>query len=245
MANPLDEIVHNARSGAGHCRGCPATTDRRAGDGEPRAEGVNPGLGAYDAAVLFVTIEPSPSHGRAIDWDQYDWSTYNAEFYPRLLVNWDSGEAVRAVIEPIDGLTTSDVWVADSVKCPPPEGADDEARTEAFDCCRHYLRREIAEVDPEVVVTLGNRAGRRTLDVLDGPDVDLGAATQAGRRLGADPPVLVAPSWSHGWLFDRAVHGRWGSGWVDDFPELRDGDWDSYVDVVQVSLESYLGERLD
>lgn len=89
-------------------------------------------------------------------------------------------------------------------------------------------------------MTLGNRAGRRTLDVLDGPDVHLGSATRAGRRLETDPPVLVAPSWSHGWLFDRSIHENWGRGWLDDFPELRDEDWDSYIDLVRASLQSHL-----
>ena len=82
--NSLDEIVANARAEKGSCRGCPAACENR-DDGEFRSEGVNPGLGNYDAQVMFVTIEPSPAHGKAIDWDAYDWARYNDRYYERLL----------------------------------------------------------------------------------------------------------------------------------------------------------------
>lgn len=235
MNDLLDEIVANATSESGSCEGCPATCSLRE-DGTPRSKGVNPGLGHYDAEVMFVTIEPSPSHGRKIEWDTYDWTEYNKRFYDRLLDKWDSGEAVREIIAPVEGVTTDDVWVADSIKCPPPSGDDDENRSKEFDHCRDYLLQEIKEVNPEVLVAFGNRSAIRTLDVLDGPSVRMGTATQAGRRFDTNPPLIVSPSWSYGWLFDRSIYPTWGDDWVASQSELRDTTWNSYLEIIQSSL---------
>jgi DNA polymerase len=54
------------------------------------------------------------------------------------------------------GLTRSDVYVTNIVKCRPPENRDplpDEIQT-----CREYLEEQIALVDPDVVVALGRFA---------------------------------------------------------------------------------------
>lgn len=235
----LDEIVTNARTCAGPCEGCPATTDTRA-DGEPRSKGVNPGLGNYDADVMFVTIEPSPAHGKLIDWDAYDWDGYNERYYDRLLHRWDSGRAIREIIAPIDGVTTDDVWVADSIKCPPKSGQDDQARSEEFAHCRRYLAREIEEIDPEIIVALGNKPATRTLDVLDGPSVHMGTASHAGRRFDTHPELLISTSWPHGWLFDRSPDRYWGGEWVESQPELQNRSWESYLEIVRASLEAGL-----
>ncbi|MFP8954924.1 uracil-DNA glycosylase family protein [Natrialbaceae archaeon A-arb3/5] len=237
--NPADEIVRNARTCTGPCEGCPATTDTRP-DGEPRSEGINPGLGHYDAEVMFVTIDPSPAHGKIIDWDAYDWEGYNDRYYDRLLHSWDSGHAIREIIAPVDGITTDDVWVADSIKCPPRTGEDDQARSKEFAHCRRYLEQEIEEVDPRVIVALGNKPASRTLEVLDGPSVHMGAASHAGRRFETGPQLLISTSWSHGWLFDRSPNRYWGGDWVESQSELQDKPWNSYLEIVQTSLEAAL-----
>lgn len=239
MPGSLDEIVENARTGTGPCAGCPATTETRS-DGEPRSMGVNPGLGQYDADVMFVTIEPSPAHGKLIDWEAYDWDTYNDRYYDRLLRQWDSGRAIREIIAPIESLTTDDVWVADSIKCPPKTGEDDQTRSVEWTHCREYLRREIADVAPELVIALGNKPATRTLEVLDGPAVKMGTASQAGRRFETDPPLLISTSWPHGWLFDRSPDRYWGGDWVDSQPELQNRSWDSYLQIVRASLQAGL-----
>lgn len=235
MSEFLDEIVASARCGSGFCDGCPAATTQRA-DGNSLSEGVNPGLGSVDAEVMFITIEPSPAHGKVIDWDEYDWEGYNQRYYQKLLA-WDSGEAMKSIIEPIEEVTTDDIWFGDSVKCPPREGEDNEVREEEFDHCRQHLENEIHHVDPEVIVAIGNRGASRTLEFLGGPSVRFGVSTQAGRRFDTNPTMLVAPSWSHGWLFDYSVKDNWGDGWVEDFPELSNESWESYLEIVQASLE--------
>jgi uracil-DNA glycosylase len=239
MGTLFDEIIQNARSGTGACTGCPATSTTRA-DGESLSEGVNPGLGHRDASVMFVTIEPSPAHGESIKWDAYDWAGYNNHYYEQLVDSWSSGEAIQSIIDPIEKTSIEDVWVADSVKCPPRRNEDDQARSEEFSHCQQYLWSEIRTVDPEVIVGLGNRAVTRTLDVLDGPRVKMGTATYAGRRFNTDPPLVVSPSWSYGWLFDRTPQDHWGGDWMNKQQELQGKEWSSYLHIVQTALRHHL-----
>lgn len=238
MGELFDEIVQNARNGTGACSGCPATNVMRA-DGESLSEGVNPGLGHINATVMFVTIEPSPAHGESIDWAAYDWSEYNDRYYDRLINSWDSGKAIQRIINPIESISVEDVWVADTVKCPPRQNEDDQARPEEFSHCRNYLQCEIEMIDPEVIVGLGNRSVTRTLSVLNGPNVRMGTATYAGRRFDTDPPLVVSPSWSHGWLFDRSPQTHWGGDWVSNQQELQGREWRTYLDIIQTSLRHH------
>jgi hypothetical protein len=127
---------------------------------------VNPGFGCRDARVVFVTIEPSAVHGKLIEWDAYDWETYNDRYYDRLLKHWDSGEAVQNIIRPLNKVITSDVRVADPIKCPPKEGQDGESRPSEFEHCRSHLRQEIEAIDPDVVVALRNKSATRILEFL-------------------------------------------------------------------------------
>lgn len=51
------------------------------------------------------------------------------------------------------GLSRSSVYIANVVKCRPPENRDPEPAEIA--ACADYLERQIATVDPKVIVTLG------------------------------------------------------------------------------------------
>ena len=71
----------------------------------------------------------------------------------------------RLLLEEL-GLTRAEVYIANVVKCRPPNNRDpkpDEAAT-----CRRYLDRQLELIDPGVVVTLGNVATRLLLDTTDG-----------------------------------------------------------------------------
>ena len=71
----------------------------------------------------------------------------------------------RLLLEEL-GLTRAEVYIANVVKCRPPNNRDpkpDEAAT-----CRRYLDRQLELIDPAVVVTLGNVATRLLLDTTDG-----------------------------------------------------------------------------
>ncbi|MFB6084425.1 MAG: uracil-DNA glycosylase family protein [Halorientalis sp.] len=60
------------------------------------------------------------------------------------------------------GLARGDVRITNCVRCRPPENRD--PRTEELDNCREYLDREIAAVDPTVIVTLGKVPSEHLLE---------------------------------------------------------------------------------
>lgn len=91
MAGLLDNIVTNATNCEGACQGCPATQSLRE-DGTPRSHGVNPGLGHSDAQVMFVTIEPSPAHGKLLNWDAYDWYSITTSITRNFCINGIPGK---------------------------------------------------------------------------------------------------------------------------------------------------------
>jgi len=60
------------------------------------------------------------------------------------------------------GLARTDVRITNCVRCRPPENRDPKA--DEREHCRGYLDREIAAVDPEVIVTLGKVPAEHLLD---------------------------------------------------------------------------------
>jgi uracil-DNA glycosylase len=60
------------------------------------------------------------------------------------------------------GLSREDVYIANCVKCRPPNNRD--PLPDELDACTPYLREQIKLVDPHVVVTLGNFATRYVLN---------------------------------------------------------------------------------
>jgi len=53
-------------------------------------------------------------------------------------------------------LTRDDVYIANVVKCRPPENRNPEP--EELDACRQYIRRQVEIIQPKVIVTLGKFA---------------------------------------------------------------------------------------
>lgn len=66
------------------------------------------------------------------------------------------GDAGRVLDEllTVNGLSRADVYVTNAVKCRPPSNRT--PRPAEIAACRSYLMEELAEVNPKVVVTLGN-----------------------------------------------------------------------------------------
>lgn len=193
MTDSLNNIVFNARNGLGTCSGCPAHEDTQ-------GRFVNPGLLNYEADVMILTMDPS----HYIDWDAYaDWGEYNATTGERFKTEWRGGSAIRKLLHGVPGVTIDDIWLADAVKCPVEnDRAGDVDTAEAFDHCATYLRQEIKEVDPSVVVTMGNNPAEQLLDGIF--DVGIGsvkAGTEdCGTTYDTDPAVVISPHWSNGWL---------------------------------------------
>jgi DNA polymerase len=51
------------------------------------------------------------------------------------------------------GLKRTDVWIGNVVKCRPPQNRDPE--TAELAACDTYLERQIAAIDPKIIITLG------------------------------------------------------------------------------------------
>ena len=64
-----------------------------------------------------------------------------------------SGELLSSLLE-AGGLSRSQVYIANVVKCRPPGNRD--PRQDEIDECKGYLAEQIRLVDPAVVITLGN-----------------------------------------------------------------------------------------
>jgi len=60
------------------------------------------------------------------------------------------------------GLARSDVYIANVIKCRPPGNRD--PLPDEIDTCKPYLEGQIRNIDPRVIVTLGNFATRFVLD---------------------------------------------------------------------------------
>jgi uracil-DNA glycosylase family 4 len=76
-----------------------------------------------------------------------------------------AGRLLTSLIEGI-GLTRSQVYIANVVKCRPP-GNRDPLPLE-IETCRPYLDAQVHFIDPRIVVTLGNFATKLLLSTKDG-----------------------------------------------------------------------------
>jgi DNA polymerase len=102
------------------------------------------GVGPLDADILFVGEAPG---------EQED--AQGEPFVGR------SGDILDEVLADY-GLARDAVRITNCVKCRPPDNRD-PTKTELANC-RGYLDREIAAVDPEIVVTLGKVPSEHLLD---------------------------------------------------------------------------------
>jgi DNA polymerase len=79
------------------------------------------------------------------------------------------------------GLSRDTVYIANVVKCRPPENRD--PRPEEIAACRPYLESQLELIDPTVVVTLGNFSSRLLLDTTIGITKLRGRTYSWGDRL--------------------------------------------------------------
>ena len=77
-----------------------------------------------------------------------------------------SGHLLDRLIEEEIGLARGDCYIANVVKCRPPNNRDPVPEEVA--ACRHFLEGQVSLVAPAVVVTLGNFAARALLGTTEG-----------------------------------------------------------------------------
>lgn len=77
-----------------------------------------------------------------------------------------SGKLLDRLMGEEMGLRRDDVYIANVVKCRPPDNRD--PKPDEIAACRPYLERQLELIDPTVVVTLGNFASKLLLDTTVG-----------------------------------------------------------------------------
>jgi uracil-DNA glycosylase family 4 len=113
------------------------------GLGSSRTNAV-PGEGNPDARIMFIGEAPGA-----------DEDAQGRPFVGR------AGQLLDKVIVAC-GLKRSDVFIANILKCRPPENRD--PRPEEIINCLPYLQRQIEIIDPEIIVALGAHAARTLLN---------------------------------------------------------------------------------
>lgn len=94
-----------------------------------------PGAGPANAEIMFIGEAPGQQEDRQ-----------GIPFVGR------SGQYLNQLLESV-GLSRQDVFIANVVKCRPPSNRD--PATEELAACKAYLDRQIAVIDPKVIITLG------------------------------------------------------------------------------------------
>jgi uracil-DNA glycosylase family 4 len=118
------------------CERCPKLVESRSR--------IVDGVGPADADLLFVGEAPGESEDER-----------GEPFVGR------SGDVLDSGLRDV-GLNRSDVRITNTVRCRPPDNRDPTGEERAN--CRGYLAREIAAIDPELVITLGKVPAEHLLD---------------------------------------------------------------------------------
>jgi len=75
-----------------------------------------------------------------------------------------AGQLLTKIIEAI-GLTRDDVYIANVIKCRPPENRNPEP--DEVETCEPFLSRQIEAIKPRVIVALGSFAAKALLKTQD------------------------------------------------------------------------------
>ncbi|GAB4572448.1 MAG: uracil-DNA glycosylase [Anaerolineae bacterium] len=94
-----------------------------------------PGAGPANARIMFIGEAPGFNEDRQ-----------GLPFVGR------SGQYLNYLLGTV-GLSRKDVFIANVIKCRPPDNRDPEAAELA--ACKAYLDRQIEVIDPKVIITLG------------------------------------------------------------------------------------------
>jgi len=126
------------------CERCPNLVDDR--------ERISWGNGPRDATLVVVGEAPGAGTPEAERWRGGNWTgmAYTSRH---------SGRRIRTLLAEV-GFGSEECYFTNAVKCFPSdgEGSNREPTPEERANCRPYLRREIAVVDPAVIVPTGKHA---------------------------------------------------------------------------------------
>ena len=106
-----------------------------------------------------------------------------------------SGKLLDRLMAEEIGLTRAECYIANVVKCRPPNNRDPAPKEIA--ACRPYLAEQIDLIDPSVIVTLGNFSTKLLLESTQGIRALRGQVFERGRARSCrptTPPTCCAPA---------------------------------------------------
>ena len=95
-----------------------------------------------------------------------------------------AGQLLNSMITAL-GLKREQVYIANVLKCRPPGNRD--PKPEEAELCRPYLERQIALIQPKIILAVGRIAAQSLLQT----DITIGRLRGAVHRLGAVPLVVT------------------------------------------------------
>ena len=162
--NPLDSLNKEIIA----CRKCPrlvawreevARVKRKAYRDEEYWGKPVPGFGDPRARVFVVGLAPG-AHGSNRTGRQFTGDASGDFLFPAL---YRAGFANQPQAESrSDSLFLKDMYIAASARCAPP---DNKPSPEELNNCQPYLERELAIIQPKVIVCLGRIAFERVLRI--------------------------------------------------------------------------------
>jgi len=120
-----------------------------------------------------------------------------------------SGELLDRQIEAM-GLSRQDVFIANTVKCRPPNNRTPLAPE--VEACAGYLRRQIEIIQPEVIIPLGGPAAKIILQTREGITRLRGVW---GSYDAVDPPIPVMPTFHPAFLLRSYTKENRAKVWSD------------------------------
>jgi DNA polymerase len=138
-----------------------------------------PGEGNPNARIMFIGEGPGA-----------DEDAQGRPFVGR------AGQLLDRVIAAM-GLKRSDVFIANIIKCRPPENRD--PKPEEIISCLPYLQRQIELINPEIIVALGAHAARTLLNTNKSIGQIRGQFQEYYAGLGR-PPIKLMPTYHTAYL---------------------------------------------
>ena len=118
-----------------------------------------PGFGDPEAQILVVGLAPG-AHGSNRTGRNFTGDASGGFLYPALHRAGFANQPLA--ISRDDGLLLTDIYLAASARCVPPEN---KPTLEEMNNCQPYLEREIEILQPKVIVCLGRIAFERVLRI--------------------------------------------------------------------------------
>jgi len=109
-----------------------------------------------------------------------------------------AGQLLTKIIEAI-GLRRDDVFIANVIKCRPPQNRNPEP--DEITSCQPFLRQQIASIQPKVLVGLGKFAGQWLLQTAE-------PISRIRGRMGKFDGIPVMPTWHPAYLLRNPAAKR-------------------------------------